>query len=63
MQTIGPGVREIRLRQPSGAFRVINVTNIGERIFVLHAFQKKSQQTNQTDIALAQTRFKSLMRS
>jgi len=63
MQTIGPGVREIRLRQPSGAFRVIYVTNIGERIFVLHAFQKKSQQTSQTDIALAQTRFKSLMRS
>jgi phage-related protein len=63
MPTIGAGVKEIRLREPSGAFRVVYVTNVRERIFVLHAFQKKSHQTNQIDIALAQARFKSLIRS
>jgi phage-related protein len=63
MATIGAGVREIRLRQASGAFRVIYVANVGERIFVLHAFQKKSQRTSQTDIGLAQARYRALVRS
>jgi phage-related protein len=63
MPAIGAGVREIRLRQISGAFRVLYVANIGHRIVVLHAFQKKSQQTSQADIALAQLRFKMLDRT
>jgi phage-related protein len=38
-------VREIRYRDATGAFRVIYVARFEEAIYVLHAFQKKSQQT------------------
>jgi phage-related protein len=62
MSTIGPGVREIRLTEESGAFRVIYVANIGRHIYVLHAFQKKSQRTSQADLQLALARFKQIRR-
>ena len=55
MQTIGPGVREIRVRDASGAFRVIYVAAFAEAVYVLHAFAKKTQRTSQHDIALAQS--------
>lgn len=41
MKTIGPGVREIRIRGEDGAYRVIYVANFPEAVFVLHCFQKK----------------------
>jgi phage-related protein len=56
MKTIGSGVREIRIRDGRGAFRVIYVANTGSVILVLHAFQKKSQNTSQTDLDLAKAR-------
>lgn len=59
MPGIGQGVREIRIRI-GGAFRVIYVSNRPEGIYVLHCFQKKSQQTAKLDIALAQDRFKQI---
>jgi len=62
MSSIGPGVREIRITEESGAFRVIYVANIGRNIYVLHAFQKKSQRTSQSDLQLALTRFKQIRR-
>lgn len=58
MKTIGSGVREIRIREASGAFRIIYVASIGEHVVVLHAFQKKTQRTSQKDINLAATRLK-----
>ena len=39
MKTIGPGVREIRIREQSGAFRVIYLATLPEAVLVLHAFQ------------------------
>lgn len=60
--TVGPSVREIRIRESLGAFRVIFVANIGENIHVLHAFQKKTQKTRQSDIALAAARYRAIMR-
>lgn len=62
MQTIGPGVREIRVRDASGAFRVIYVAAFAEAVYVLHAFAKKTQRTTQHDIALAQRRLRELKR-
>jgi len=53
MTSVGAGVREIRIKAESGAFRVIYVANIGLKIYVLHAFQKKTQKTSPRDIALA----------
>lgn len=60
MTTVGPGVREIRVREAGGAFRVIYLANLPERLVVLHAFQKKTQRTSQRDIELAAKRFREL---
>lgn len=57
MKSVGPGVREIRIRDEAGAFRVIYTVNVGDRVYVLHAFQKKSQATSKRDIELARRRF------
>lgn len=57
MPTIGKGVREIRVSDRPGEFRIVYVTNIGNRIYVLHAFQKKTQKTPLRDLALAKARF------
>ncbi len=63
MKTVGPGVREIRVREASGAYRVIYIATLGDAVYVLHAFQKKTQATSKRDLDLATTRFKELMRS
>lgn len=57
MPTIGPGVREIRVRV-GGVFRVIYLANRPEGVYVLHCFQKKTQKTAPRDIELAQQRFR-----
>jgi phage-related protein len=62
MTTVGPGVREIRLRDDSGIYRVFYVTKFAERIFVLHCFQKKTQKTSRGDIELASRRYKELLK-
>ena len=63
MTSVGPGVREIRVRDESGAFRVIYVASLADAIYLLHAFQKKTQQTARRDIDLATRRFRQLARS
>ncbi|MGQ3283195.1 type II toxin-antitoxin system RelE/ParE family toxin [Bosea sp. (in: a-proteobacteria)] len=58
MQSVGPGVREIRIRDASGAFRIIYLAVIEDRVLVLHAFQKKTQATAKKDLDLAAQRLK-----
>jgi phage-related protein len=58
MPTVGTGVREIRIREASGAFRVIYLATMEDRILVLHAFQKKTQATSKKDLDLATQRLK-----
>jgi phage-related protein len=60
MPTIGAGVREIRIRDRIGAYRVIYIATLADAIHVLHAFQKKSQKTAQRDLALAVARLRAL---
>jgi phage-related protein len=61
MNAVGPGTREIRVREDDGAFRVIYVAKFEDAIYVLHCFQKKSQRTAQRDLDLAAARYKNLM--
>ena len=56
MQTIGKGVREIRIHV-LGEWRVIYVARFKEAVYVLHAFQKKSRKTSRQDIELARQRY------
>lgn len=58
MKTVGPGVREIRIREAGGAFRIIYLATVGDSVVVLHAFQKKTQATPAKDIALAASRLR-----
>lgn len=62
MPTIGEGVKEIRIRDETGAFRVVYVAKLVGAVYVLHCFQKKTQRTSQNDIELARKRYKELMR-
>ncbi|MFE8348678.1 MAG: type II toxin-antitoxin system RelE/ParE family toxin, partial [Xylella fastidiosa subsp. multiplex] len=52
-------VREVRIHA-GGAFRAFYVTNIGNAVYVLHAFVKKTQTTSPKDITLGQQRFKQI---
>ena len=60
MKELGGGVREIRIREAEGAFRVIYVSRFRESIFVLHCFQKKSEKTAQRDLDLIVRRYRAL---
>ncbi|MBU1167964.1 MAG: type II toxin-antitoxin system RelE/ParE family toxin [Proteobacteria bacterium] len=62
MQTIGQGAREIRIRDTSGAFRVLYVVKFVDAIYVLHCFQKKTQKTRKADIDLAKARLEQLLK-
>ena len=62
MPTIGKGVEEIRVRDDSGAYRVIYTARLADAVYVLHAFQKKTQATSKRDIELAKQRFVLLSR-
>lgn len=57
--SIGQGVREICI-QVGEQYRVIYVVKVVGKVHVLHAFQKKTQKTRQSDIELAKSRFKEL---
>ena len=58
MPTVGSGVREIRVRDEAGAFRVIYVARFEDAVYVLHAFQKKTRQTSRADLELARARYR-----
>ena len=62
MPAIGKGVEEIRVRDDTGAYRVIYTARLADAIYVLHAFQKKTQATSKRDIDLAKQRFALLSR-
>ena len=63
MKTVGAGVNEIRLRDATGAYRVIYLATRPEAVYVLHSFQKKTEKTSQHDIDLAKKRFKAIPKS
>ena len=60
MSTVGTGVKEIRIRDPSGAYRVIYLATRPEAVYVLHCFQIKTERTSVRDIDLATSRFKAI---
>ena len=62
MPTIGAGVREIRIRDAAGAYRMIYIAALADAVHVLHAFQKKSQKTMRRDLELAATRLRQIKR-
>jgi phage-related protein len=61
MPSVGAGVREVRIREESGAYRIFYVTRIGNHIYVLHAFTKKTQKTTLSDINIGKARYKAVV--
>jgi phage-related protein len=57
---IGSGVIEIAVRYEGDAFRTVAAVQLSERIYVLHAFQKKSKKgiaTPRRDVELIKQRY------
>jgi phage-related protein len=59
MPDVGPGVREIRIHV-LGEWRVLYVVRFIDAVYVLHAFQKKTQKTPRKDIELARQRYRQI---
>jgi phage-related protein len=58
---VASGVYEIVKRYDTDTYRAVYAVKIGERIYILHAFQKKSKQgikTPQSDVDLIKQRYK-----
>ena len=56
MQTVGPSAREVRIHM-AGAHRVFYVATRAQAIYVLHAFEKKTQKTGVHDLRIGRDRF------
>ena len=57
---VGSGVFEIAVRYASDAYRTVLAVQLGEKIYVLHAFQKKSKKgiaTAKHDVELIKQRY------
>jgi len=61
LQGIGIGVRELRIRESNGTYRVIYIAKFEEAVYVLHAFAKKTQRTAKIDIEIAKQSLKDIL--
>jgi phage-related protein len=62
MSTVGQGVKEIRIRDATGIFRVIYVAKFADAVYVLHCFQKKTGKTSKADLDLTAKRYRDLLK-
>jgi phage-related protein len=60
-RALGEGLFELRPRGRAGIGRAMYCFMVGQRIVVLHAFVKKSQQTPDRELKLARKRLKELL--
>ena len=58
---VGPGTREVRIREARGAYRVMYVARFEEAVYVLHCFRKKTRATSHRDKAIAETRYRAVV--
>jgi len=59
LTTVGSGVREVRIHC-EGQFRVIYVAKFDDAVYVLHAFEKKTQKTRKQDVEIGRRRLKAI---
>lgn len=60
MTSVGPGVREVRIRT-GVAHRVFYVATFDEAVYVLHGFEKRTSKTSAHDLQLARDRYRGLV--
>ena len=58
LSIVGSGASEIRVRDEAGVFRLIYVAKFEDAVYVLHAFQKKTQKISHADLEMARERYR-----
>jgi|SRR6185503_10351766 len=58
LNVVGPGVRELRVRHESGAYRIIYFAGSKKALYVLHCYQKKTRATPKGAIERAAIRYR-----
>lgn len=61
MPSLNKGCHELRVREKDGIYRVFYYLKIEGRIFIFHAFQKKTQKTPQKEISLGKKNLKEML--
>ena len=61
VRSVGGGVHEIRVSADGQAFRTLFVAKLDAAVYVLHAFEKKTQKTAKRDLDLARRRYRDLV--
>jgi phage-related protein len=59
MTTVGIGVIEIRIHNPN-EHRIVYIAKFAEAVYVLHAFEKKTQRTAERDLKIARRAYAEL---
>ena len=62
LPAVGQGIEEIRVWDETGTYRVVYTARRAEAVYVLHAFQKKTQAMQKRDLDIAKMRFAQLQR-
>jgi phage-related protein len=60
-EVIGPGTKELRIRDATGIYRVMYIAKFEEAIYVLHCFQKKTSSTTKQDKDIAEARYRAVL--
>lgn len=61
MESIGRGVWELKTGDEHTWYRVIYMTRIGDALYILRAFEKSSRKTDRRDLAIAESRLKTVL--
>ena len=61
MESVGKGVWELKTSDERTWYRVMYLTQIGDALYVLHAFEKSSQKTDRRDLEIAKSRMKMVL--
>ncbi len=61
LDVIGSGVKEIRIKDAEGIYRVLYVAKFDDAIYVLHCFKKKTETTAKHDKDIAETRYQAVI--
>jgi phage-related protein len=61
MSVVAAGVHELRVKDRSGIYRVFYFTKQPDRIFIFHAFTKKTQETPKNEIVTGRRRLREML--
>jgi phage-related protein len=58
MESLGPGVWELKESDERTWYRVVYLSRIGDIIYVLHCFEKQSRKTDRRDLEIVRERLR-----